>query len=484
MKLLSSEEATKILLPKLSSAKGRLTVSDAAAATGMAIEDARTALEVLMNRYACRLQITESGDILYDFGRSLHRRGEKSLADIVEDVWAVTWSVITILFKIWISVTLVVYFAVFVIILIAIIIALKGKDSDGGFDFIGDIFGDLFAGVGRGLILVHSVDAQGYAHKSYKQVKRKDPTKTETKKRFIQSVYDFVLGPPRPSFDPFTNEKEVLAWLRQSRGVLTTTEVVALAGWTYEQAEERFTDYLTRFKGEPEITEDGVLIGHFRQVMSTGDKAMEGGKVELFWEEFEAPYEVTGNTGGRDLFIACMNFFNLIWAFAFAALDSTDTVIYEVLPEWLSLGTVNIVLGWIPLVYSLAVFALPVVRSIAASAQERGRIERNKRRRIIRALFDMAEQDITPNKLLAAVNGGPQKPLAEKEFARLFERIAVEYHGRSDLTEAGETVYRFERLRREHAAAARVRSQLALPGEQEKIIFDTGLSSSGNVPHA
>jgi hypothetical protein len=481
MKLLSSEEATTILLPKLSSARGRLTVADAAAATGMAIEDARTALDALMNRYACRLQISESGEILYDFGRSLHRRGEKSFGEVAAEVWAVLWKAITFLFKIWISVTLVVYFAVFVVILIAILIALSGKDGDSPFDFIGDIFGDIFSGIGHGMILVNATDRQGYQHKAYAQTKRKEPAKTETKKRFVQSVYDFVLGPPRPAFDPFSNEKEVLAWLRQSRGVLTTTEVAALAGWTFEQAEERFTEYLTRFKGEAEITEEGVLIGTFRQVLSSGDASMEGGKVELFWDEYEAPYKVTGNSVGRNVFIACMNFFNLIWAFAFAALEPTDTdsVFFQVLPDWVSIGSVNIVLGWIPLLYSLAVFILPFIRIFTVAKLESGRVERNRRRRIIRAVFEQAGQDFSAASLSGIVNAGPQTPLPEKVFSRLLDRIAVEYQGRTTLNEEGTTLYRFDRITREREAADRFRAASPGPDATDRIIFDTG---SGALP--
>jgi hypothetical protein len=477
MKLLDSEQATQILLPKLSSARGRLTVGDASAATGMALEDARTALEALMTRYACRLQITESGEILYDFGASLRRRGEKSFAEVLSDLGAVAWRVLTILFKIWISVTLVVYFAVFVLILIAIIIALN-NDSDGGFDFIGDFFGDLFAGIGRGMILVNTMDTDGYAHKSYRQVKRRDPGKLEKKKRFVQSVYDYVLGPPRSAFDPFANDKEVIAWLRQNNGILTTTEVVALAGWTMEEAEERFTDYLTRFKGTAEITDDGVLVGRFPAVMATGDKALEGGKVELFWDEFEAPYEVTGNTPGRNTFITCMNAFNLVWAYGFVTLDTTESVVYSVLPDWLSLTTVHIVLGWIPLIYSLAVFLLPAIRAMQVRAGERQRVERNKRRRVIRSLFDAAPREATPKTLLSAVNGGPQTPIAEQEFARLLGRVATDYRASVELTENGESVYRFDRIECERAAAAGLRSRAVGQTGPGNIIFDTGANAA------
>ncbi|MBI5648583.1 MAG: hypothetical protein HY962_16755 [Ignavibacteriae bacterium] len=477
MKLLSSDEAAAVLRPTLRGARGRFTVADASAASGLAIEDARTALDALMNQYQCRLQVTESGEILYDFGTSLHRRGEKSTSEKLRDAGLLLWKTFTWLFKIWITVMLIVYLIVFTLLLLAMIFGGRSDSKKGGgLRFIGDLFGDLFSLAARGMILVDMSDRHGYRHKAYRQAERANPQTPEQKKRLVQSVYDFVFGPPRPVFDPFAQEKEIVAWLRSQKGVLTVTEIVALAGWTYEEAEQRLADYLTRFKGSADITDDGVLVGRFLDVLRKGDDAMKGGSVELFWDEYEAPYEMTGNSGGRDFFIGAVNAFNLLFSMSIVFSSGMQESILSIIEDEFfgTAGFVTVALGWIPFIFSVIFFLVPLGRAIVVRTQERARLERNKRRRIVRAVFEAGGSARTLDELCASVNRPGLAVMDRTEIERLLNRALTELHGDLVLRDDGTPLYRFPRIETETAAARAERTRFYERTDLGGVVFDTG----------
>ena len=473
-------DSLRLVEKALPRARGRITSSDASAATGLPVAQAREALETLMNRYVCRLQVTESGEVLFDFGGTLRRRGARTLRDHLRAAGELLWKAFTIGFKIWITVMLVFYFVVFVILLLALM--LSGRDEKKGIKlgWLGDLFADIFFISSRNMMIVHALDGSGYRHRAYRQRKRKGEGE-EPKKRLVQSVYDFVFGPPRPEYDPFANEKEVAAWLREQKGLLTMTELVALAGWTYDEASERMADYLTRFSGEAEITEDGVLIGNFDRMLARGDGSMDGGAVELFWDEYEAPHDMTGNTAGRNAAIIGMNAFNLLFALViFASPDLQQRV------EWLlfqqgidaSLGMLFTLLGIVPLLFSLLFFAVPLLRLLPTRKREQARRRRNERRRVLRHVFARRGRPATLAEYTDDLRRDGSRALAESEVRRILEELLPRYGGRTDLAEDGSVLYMFDRIEREEAAAERERISRGSGTQLGPVIFDTGTPES------
>ncbi|MBR9974264.1 MAG: hypothetical protein KFF77_01665, partial [Bacteroidetes bacterium] len=441
------------------------------------------ALETLMNRYVCRLQVAESGEVLFDFGSALRRRDSKTLREHLRTAAELLWKVFTVGFKIWITVMLVLYFVIFVILLLVLMFA--GKDEKKGIKlgWLGDLFADIFFLSSRNMMIVHAMDGAGYRHRAFRQEKRSGGG-AETKKRLVQSVYDFVFGPPRPNYDPFSNEKEVAAWLRTQDGVLTMTELVALAGWTYDQASERMADYLTRFRGEATITDDGVLIGDFHRMLARGDSDIAGGTVELFWEEYEAPYEVTGNSTGRNAAIIGMNAFNLLFAAVIlgspALRDTVEFLLFDYGYD-VSMGALFSVLGIVPLAFSLLFFAVPLLRLLPTRRLEAERRKRNARRRVLRHVFDRKGRPASLHEYLVAVRQEGGKGMRDEQVRGILEELLPRYGGRTDLAEDGTVLYIFDRINREEVAAARERATKRLdPGTANalgEVIFDTGTPS-------
>src|ERR687888_2108337 len=97
-----------------------VTLTEAAALTGLAIDEAREALDVLLKHYVCRLQVSEHGDLIYHFGETLRRRGRLTLAERLQAMGTWLWNAFTLAYKAWIALTLVLYFIVFLVIAIAL----------------------------------------------------------------------------------------------------------------------------------------------------------------------------------------------------------------------------------------------------------------------------------------------------------------------------------------------------------------------------
>ncbi len=459
MQKTDEQQSLNLLTSKLKSVKGKITVSDAATLTGLAIHEAKDALDVLMNRYACKLQVTESGEILYSFGDTLRRRGEKTLNDYMEELGEFLWKAFKVFFKIWITVMLVVYFVIFVIIVIAAIIAMLTGSKGGGkkirLGWIVDLFADLFTATARAGVYVYAIDTHGYRHRTYAQAQRKDKTKPEIKKRFVQSVYDYVFGPLRPEYDPLANAKEAASYLRASKGILTTSEVVALAGYSFDEADDKFTDYLTRFQGRPDITEDGVVFGKFDQLLLSAGKEIESIKVELFWDEYEAPFNLNGNSSGRNTFITFANAFNLILSFIFLTGDYESVSFGQ---NAITESTITIVLGWIPFIFSAIFFLVPLVRFFRIRKQEQLRRERNIKRRLVRYIY--LGRDFILAEITEAVNRGSEEKLSEKIVDSYLNKLLLELQGETKLDENGIVQYSFPRIAREYQIVKKLRESV------------------------
>ncbi len=486
MKELSLQEIIKKIEPELDKAKGKFTVSDASSATGLSFDNIKEGLRELISIYQCKLQVTEKGEVLYNFGSKLQRRGKKTFKEIMSDVGDLLWRGFKVFFKVWITVMLVVYFILYVIIMLAAMLASSSSNRDNKnikLPNFGFLFADLFARSASNAAIIYAMDNHGYRYKTYNQRMQGEPDRLEPKKRFVQSVYDFVFGPLRPNIDHLADEKEVLAFLRENKGVLTTADLIALAGLSYEEAELKMSEYLIKFQGDPEITDDGTLIAYFPNILNKGDSNLKGGNIELFWDEFEAPYVLTGNTTGKNLAIAGMNIFNLIFSLIFINANSLQGTANEMamqieqlqgfqLTGDATISTIAIVLGWIPFVFSALFFLVPLIRTFIYKRLENKRLERNKLRLHYKAIFDNFQNDISFNYLANYINSTKYDKQSENEIKKFINQVMILLKGEIVLSGNGEPLFSFQRLRRELLTGRKIKNNLKIDNNLGKIIFE------------
>ena len=484
MAAIATPEAVSILERRLKRDMRHFTLTEAAAQTGLAIDDTREALEVLLGKYVCRLQVSEQGDLIYHFGDTLRRRGAKTAAEHLQDMINGLWKIFTVIYKAWIAVTLAVYFLMFLVLMIALLVASRARQSDRERRSSSASAIDpgrllhLFFAIFHWRTVTGTIDYQrdrhGYTYRHYQPqpgVLRQD------KKSFIAAVYDFVFGPPRVVLDPLANEKEVAAYLQQHKGIVVPAELMALAGWDFAQAETFLTDCVIRFRGDPGVSDHGVLYATF-DTLTRGIGQVERGTIVHYWDEYEPDYELTGNSAAYNLGIGLMNGFNLVFAFlvlrgVLSGLETPGAGIQLDAFIGAYQGPINLFLGWLPLVFSCLFFLIPLGRLLKVKALQRQRQAQNVRKRLYKAIFGRQGEPQTVSEIVDAINTGvSEAPLSQQTVADRMQALALDLAGDMTVTEAAEVQFSFPRITRELHEVKQLRQQRRLDATLGEIIAE------------
>lgn len=466
------------LLPALQTIEQKLqqnqlvfTLGDAAAITGKPLHETKQVMTRLMEKYNCSLQITEKGDLIYNFGTSLHQRGERSWNEWWFDVKNIAWEVFAYILKVGIAVMLVVYFTLFLVILIAIIVAaLSSSDSDSGDLGIGDVIGGIFKGIfewnTHTTYIHYSVDNQGYDYREYDAKKSHIPNKKG--KSFTSATYDFVLGPPRVRITKEDNQKEIVAFLRKNKGIITRPEVMGLAGWRGKEADNFFSEIIGKYNGEAEISENAVLYGDFYDLIRT--KGVEDDtKIVWYWDEYEAEYKLTGNSFGTNIGIFFMNLFNLLFSFVFLAVLIDPSITDDI-----NIYT-SIFLGLIPFIFSSLFFIVPIFRWINILPKRRKRNIENVRKRLMKAIFQTEENEVSLDRLQAIINqsGQKEKNIEAKKIQYMMQELILDLQGEIVFDNNGKIAYQFTQFQTERKEAEIIRNKKEAGDNLGKIVFDS-----------
>ncbi len=428
---MTDARAEALLLDALRGRQGALTRADAVALSGLTVDQAETGLRSLLSRYKSHLAVTEEGELIYRFDPAFRRRDAVSLGERLRRLGNALWRGFTFLFKIWIVVTLVAYVVAFVAMLVALVFARSASDRD-------DRRRDDGGGFGFPWLLWWMMP--DWAPPEVRQ-KRRAPSG----KRFYQSVFDFVFGPPAKR-DPLGAEKQVASYLRAVGGRITATDLVALTGWSYERAEEEATRLLADWDGEPEVNEDGTIIYSFPSLRKTAGDEPPGPWLYT-WQEKRPVPALTGNTGGANGAIIAMNAFNLVAALA---IGPAFLARYGIASP-----TAETLVTWFPLAFSAIFFAVPAGRAARRARKALALLRASARAALIGEIVARRGAATPPEDLVdkAVARSGVKPELVREEL----EKLLVDLDGDPRADEAGKLRYAFPRVDEELAAAARAR---------------------------
>ena len=459
MKQTVSEQALALVERKISGLKGELTPQDAATATGITVGEARDALTRLMELYVTRVTADAEGNVLFAFEMPLRRRGTKTAAEKWAEVKGSLWRGFKAFFKVWIGLMVIVYFVVMVVLLLAIMVAQSSNDRDnrnrkrGGDDLVNGLMRGLMEGL-RFAFWSRALSPAGYAVDDYGYRYRKvTPPGGAKEKSFIIAIYDLALGPERAAPDPLADEQEVAAFLRAERGVITPAEIVGLSGASMEEAETRMADYLVRFNGEPTITDEGTVVGEFESFIG-GTAAKADARIVPYWDEYEAPYEHSGNSAGRNMAILAMVGFTMVVGIGLLAGGFNNLRVYG---GFFGTGFAHVILGYIPIVFSLVYFLVAGLRLGVVKKQESARLERNREKKVMRAIFQQRLWRATADQIYFSMVSLGEKELKKEQVTEILGKLLPKLQGELELGENGEGIYNFDRVRREVEAAERLR---------------------------
>lgn len=460
----------------------QFTLEDASSVTGMPIIETEEAIKTMMERYDCKLKVTENGDLIYDFGTQLSRRTKKSFGEYVQQFFRAIWKGFQISYKFLTAIALVVYFVVFLVLLIAA--AVSSEDGDGIGDALAVLF-RLFLSIFEWSTIMgynqryYTNDDYGYKYQHYKErpgvlnwgrSRKKKKKNPKDKKGFVASIYDFIFGPPRVQLDPLANNQEVATFLKEQKGLIVTSEVQALAGWTREEAENFLTECLGMFDGQADVSDNGTLYGDFSQLIRSKDRTGEA-PVIWYWDEYEPEYELTGNSTWRNVLIVLMNTFNFLASLViFSGAYSTGT-----------LGTAFVFfLGTFPLVYCSLFFLIPLVRWFRIRPLRKKQREMNIRKRLMRVVFQTYDQgkehvhEIPLSKLTEVANTirKTEEKLDSATVDRVMKDTLADLGGEAYLNDQNEIIYKFELIAQELNAVDSLRNEKRDDSDLGEIIFE------------
>lgn len=483
---LAVPEATRVLEKALAAPSIAVTVADAAAKSGLALRDAERGLTALVSEYRGHLRVSDEGDLVYVFPAGFTKPWEAgdAVRSGLRKVKRAAAGVARFVVRAWLTIAIFAYVATFLAVLLGLTLAKQG-DRDGlpG----ASLFGALFRVLADALFWTFhpfsplAIEPYGAGYARARRPRDETP--------FYEKVNRFVFGPPPPAEDPRESERRIVAEIRAKKGRVGLADVMRVTGLSRTQADGIMARLMLDYDGDVSVSEAGGIVYRFPALRKTADDGPSPRAPEPVWDRREAVPPLTGNGGGANFLIAALNAFNLGMAgFALSA-NLTLARLYniwemvrhpdlEIAP--LGYDGVPIVLGLVPLVMSLAVFVLPVVRALGRPLAERAVAKENGRRALLREVLEATRkgEGVSASRLRAAWSRASGGPVDDAELTR----VVVELGGDVDL-EAAEKVrvadpsadpvrYRFAELELEAEAVDEERA-FAKESERKvgKVVF-------------
>ncbi|APR75109.1 Hypothetical protein A7982_00455 [Minicystis rosea] len=477
-KLMNPDEAARALFAALADKGTDFTIADAAAKSGLPLRDAETGMHALVSEYRGHLRVTADGDLLFRFPNGFTKPWETrdKLTEIGRRVSRGALGVARFVVRAWISIVLVGYTAIFVALMLALMFARDSRDSRGG---IGFELGYVFFRVVADALFWTFHPFSPFAYVDYGTVDvpgRRKRTKDETP--FYEKVNRFFFGPQIPEPDPRTMERRILAEIRARKGRIGLVDVIRVTGLPREEADPLMARLMLDYEGTVEVSDEGGIFYRFESIRKTADETPMAPSKPI-WARIKRLVPLTGNTAGTNLLIAGLNGFNLIMSLYALSNHLTfeklawlyDLTQYRGLyPPHAPQESTAIALGVIPLVFSIALFALPLARMALRPLKEKRIARENGRRAMLREILEnVGHGEVTEDALKAAWKQAAGTEPDPKELTR--EVVAL---GGDVDYESGKVRYRFEDF---EAEAKAVEAEREAASESEAKLGEVVFSS-------
>ena len=490
--------------------KNGITFSDVAAGTGLPLEKVKTLVPLAADEFSARLEVTESGDILYSFPggfRSRYRGPGPALKRFLVSFARFAADALKVVFKAWIMVMLIGYFVLFMLIALAsLFISISASNSNnrrdgrGGWNFSAGIFSmiirlwfysELFGGGAR---RYGSPARTGGWGANIGQ-------KTGKGRPLHRAIFTFVFGEDDPNKDRLTLEKkEFIFYLRKRRGVVSLPELMTLTGRRPEEAESFMASLCAEFSGSPEVTEEGTVVYRFEEILLSGEKkeqedssAASGGRaaavtglpsllrkrLKVFSLNSKSMNSWFGIINGVNLFFGTYFLYNaaavgpILTQTGFQATGIYGFVYYVLSRAgFQALPIISIALGLTPLLFSAFFWLIPAIRFWLLKRENEALRTDNFRGLFVGRIWADPEQfrltDVDP----------PEKECRPRHLAAVREKLLREMGSYSvpevSVDEKQHESFAFPELRREKDALEHYRQSIdasrSAPGQ---TVFDT-----------
>ena len=288
---------------------------------------------------------------------------------------------------------------------------------------------------------------------------------------FYEKVNRFFFGPTVPPDDPRELERKVLAEIRAQKGRVGLADVMRVTGWAREQADPFMARLMLDYDGEVEVSDAGGITYKFEALRKTGlaDTTSPSNRPRPAWESPKRLSPLTANSVGTNVLIAMLNGFNLLMSMFAISTDLTLSrlphAFGRVPIDLLPYDGPAIALGIVPLIFSIALFAVPIGRAVVRPIKARKVAKQNGQLALLREVLTRMQrnQPITDRALTEAWKRSTGKSADPKDLTR---RV-VALGGDVDLQSTEGVRYRFAELETEAEALEQERQ--AAPESEAKV---------------
>jgi hypothetical protein len=488
-------EAARILERALSKGgpPGDLTIADAATRSGLSLRDAERGLHSLVSTYRGHLRVTSEGELLFRFPNGFTKPWETRtrIAGALDAAWRGLVGVARFVVRAWITIVLVGYALIFVAILVAMAFAQSSGNNNsrrGGVPGLGlgSVLGRVVFDALFWTFHPFSPFAIGYgpSFRGYEgaRTRRRAAAPSGDGVPFYEKVNRFFFGPQDPPADPLAMERRILAEIRAQKGRIGLADVMRVTGLPRSEADPLMARLMLDYDGSVEVGEQGGITYHFEGMRKTVG-APRAAPARPVWAEPKRQKALTGNDLGANLAIAGLNAFNALMGFYAVGAHLTVDKVTRLVSGARHLhetgmamalahetGTA-VALGYVPLIFSLALFALPIGRALARPIQRRRIAKENGRLAVLREVIEAVPRGpVTEGALTKAWEKAAGSPPGGKELTR--EIVAL--GGDAEVQDDGRVLYRFPDLEAEGQALEAEREAAA---DEEarvgKVIFSS-----------
>ena len=476
-----------------------ITLADAAAGTGLSLTQIRDLAPLAADEYSARLEVTESGEILYSFPQGFKSR-YRGIVPVIKrqlsSILRIGGRVLMVCFKAWIMLMLIGYFLLFMAIALASLFlsvaassnSNNRRDGRGGVNVSFGLFGMIFRlwfyseminGAGRRYGGSFGTGFPGAGNR----------TAAGKGRPLHRAIFSFVFGEENPNPERELQEKkEFISYVRSRRGVVALPELMSLLGQSPQEAETKIMSFCAEFGGVPEVTEEGTIVYRFEEILLSGgdsgnydETSSVSGLPQPFYKKLKV---FSANPGKMNFWFGLINGVNLLFGAYFlvnAVKAGVGTVpltgIAGLLFGYLSRAGLNpfpiigIGLGFVPLLFSFFFWLIPAIR-LGLLKRENAATRLANFRALGFGRIWSNPLSFRPQTVQGGENCRPLNPGAACD--RLVKDMAA--YTESEVTIDGEQseVFSFPGLRREKDALEKYRRTMAPGGSSAgKIIFDS-----------
>lgn len=418
--------------------KGRVTAGDIVSSLALSRASAEEELKNIAKDLRCFLEVTEEGELIYNFGETLSLRlSLKDRASFFLRKFLFSFrDTIIFLFKIWIMVMLFLYFIVYFFILLFLI---GGSGGRVRIDLRPMV--ELLKSFIKKIAVASKKRKDGVEYLSLKDKSIWEiPVEfkyEEIKPPVYQKIFHFVFGSPPPLLGEKERDVMIINYLLLHKGIIAPSEIAALFGMSIQRAKEEMSRIFVKYEGEFEVSDEGVIIYSFPSVMkrvSKGENPLKKEELLCSFQKMEIEYLKNKK---KEKWIPFINGFNLCFALFmnFYLLNY-----FGMEGKWSHFIFVSF-----PLTFSILFFFFPLIRSFYSLL-----ISQKKKRNFIYYAFQKLlwteRKNIEKNKLFENLKKISPLPIDKKVLKNYEDNLILSHNGDIECKDDGKIFYNFNEL--------------------------------------